>query len=104
MMAQGKKATKTKVDVKNYAAVSFVETESQAKDSEALLASSNIPCIITEQKNHIGTHGYAVMVPEEYADEAYVVIESQDAYDDFYDFSMEDDDPDLDIDLFDEDF
>ena len=29
------------------------------------------------------------MVPEEYLDEAHVIIESQDAYDDYYDFASE---------------
>ena len=43
------------------------------------------------------------MVPEDFLDEAHVVIESQDAYDDFYDFAMEDeDDLDFDADLLDD--
>jgi len=32
------------------------------------------------------------MVPEEFLDEAHVIIETQHAYDDFYDFAMEDED------------
>jgi hypothetical protein len=44
------------------------------------------------------------MVPEDFLDEAHVVIESQDAYDDFCDFTMdEDDDLDFDSDLLDDD-
>lgn len=40
------------------------------------------------------------MVPEEYLDEAHVVIEAQDAYDDFYDLTMDDEDgSDFDSDL-----
>ena len=34
------------------------------------------------------------MVPEDYLDEAHVIIESQGAYDDFYDFALEDDEDD----------
>jgi len=45
------------------------------------------------------------MVPEEFLDEAHVVIESQDAYDDFYDLALEDEEEtDFDSDLFEEDF
>jgi hypothetical protein len=45
------------------------------------------------------------MVSEEFLDEAHVVIESQHAYDDFYDFAMEEDDEaDFDDDFFDDDF
>jgi hypothetical protein len=46
------------------------------------------------------------MVPEEFLDEAHVVIESQDAYDDFYDFSLDDEEDssdDFDPDVFEED-
>ena len=47
----------------------------------------------------------AVMVPEDSLDEAHVVIESQDAYDDFYDFALEEEiDDDFDSDLFEDDF
>ena len=47
------------------------------------------------------------MVPEECLDEAHVVIESQDAYDDFYDFALEDEsdiDTELDNDFLEDDF
>jgi hypothetical protein len=47
---------------------------------------------------------YAIMVPEECADEATVIIESQDAYDDFYDFALEDDKDDFDVDFFDDEY
>jgi hypothetical protein len=42
------------------------------------------------------------MVPEEFVDKAYVIIESQDAYDDFYDMAI-DDEVDFDGDVFDDD-
>jgi len=45
------------------------------------------------------------MVPEEYLDEAHVVIESQQAYDDFYDFALDDEtDGEFDSELFEDDF
>ncbi len=43
---------------------------------------------------------FVVMTPEEMADEAHVIIESQNAYDDFYDSGLDDeneDDPEGDI-------
>ena len=45
------------------------------------------------------------MVPEEYIDEAHVVIESQQAYDDFYDFALEEEnEEDFDEDFFDDEY
>ncbi len=45
------------------------------------------------------------MVPEDFLDEAHVIIESQNAYDDFYDYTVEDEENgDFDDELFEEDF
>jgi hypothetical protein len=84
--------------------VSFVDDFEQAKDKEALLKSNDIPAMIKQQEDEsTGVSGYAVMVPEECLDEAHVVVESQDAYDDFYDYALDDDDDDeFDSDFFDE--
>ncbi|MDD5326925.1 MAG: hypothetical protein PHY02_03810 [Phycisphaerae bacterium] len=89
--------------------VTFVEDLEQAKEYETLLGSNNIPVTIKEQhgdpEDLEDTNMIAIMVPEEYLDEAHVVIESQDAYDDFYDLGLEDEDEDnFDSDLFDDDF
>jgi hypothetical protein len=74
----------------------------QAKEYETLLEANGIPATIKEQG---GEDGIAVMVPEDYLDEAHVVIESQDAYDDFYDFALEDEDEgDFDSELFEDNF
>ena len=49
--------------------------------------------------------GVAIMVPEDSLDEAHVVIESQDAYDDFYYYTLEgEDDVDFDPDYCDDEF
>ena len=75
--------------------VTFAENLEQAKEYESLLEASGIHAVI---KEHSGdseeSDGVAVMVPEDCIDEAHVVIESQDAYDDFYDFALEDEDED----------
>lgn len=87
--------------------VTFAEDMEQAKEYETLLESSGIPTTIKEQSEESAdTKGIAIMVPEDYLDEAHVVIESQDAYDDFYDFALEDEDKegDFDSELFEDDF
>jgi len=78
--------------------VTFTQDLEQAKDYETLLKNNDIPAIIKEQseQSEEESKGIAIMVPEDYLDEAHVVIESQDAYDDFYDFTVEDDEDELD--------
>jgi len=44
------------------------------------------------------------MVAEEFLDEAHVIIESQQAYDDFYDFAIEEDEGDFDDDFFEDEY
>ena len=92
--------------------VTFAENIEQAKEYGALLKANGIHATIKEQSEESAdTDGIAVMVPEDYLDEAHVVIESQDAYDDFYDFALEDEDEDegedegdFDSELFEDDF
>ncbi|MDD5063887.1 MAG: DUF2007 domain-containing protein [Phycisphaerae bacterium] len=89
--------------------VTFAEDMEQAKEYESLLSANGIPAMIKGQSGESAdTDGIAVMVPEDYLDEAHVVIESQDAYDDFYDFALEDEDEedegDFDSELFEDDF
>ncbi|MFB0525302.1 MAG: hypothetical protein ACETVZ_07150, partial [Phycisphaerae bacterium] len=73
---------------------------------ETLLRVNDIPAVIREQVDpSVSSKGIAVMVPEDFLDEAHVVIESQDAYDDFYDFALEDEEEaDFDSGLFEDDF
>jgi hypothetical protein len=93
--------------VKEYVVVAFVEDMDQAREYETLLRLNDIPAVIKEQLDP-GADGkaIAILVPEDFLDEAHVVIESQDAYDDLCDYTMdEDEDLDFDADLSDdEDF
>jgi hypothetical protein len=75
--------------------VATASTMDEAKESETLLKNNEIPAMVKERPNEFGegTH-YAVYVPEDMADEAHVVIESQDAYDDFYDLGLNDESED----------
>jgi len=92
----------TPANLKELVTVTFVEDTEQAKDYETLLKTNDIPAIIKEQNDESSNcKNIAVMVPEKFLDEAHVVIESQDAYDDFYDFALDDD---FDDDLIDEEF
>lgn len=84
--------------------VAVVDTMEEAKEYELLLKSNDIPAMVKrEEKEFADGKCYAVMAPEELADEAHVIIESQDAYDDFYDFAADDEnEDDFDGDVFEE--
>ena len=106
MAKRSKKNHKSLSNLQDFVVVAFVDDTEQAKEYETLLKTNDIPAVINEQyEQSSGTKGIAVMVPEDYLDEAHVVIESQDAYDDFYDFALEDEtDDDFGSDLFEDEF
>ncbi len=106
MAKRPKKTQKSQAEPQEFVVVTFARDLEQARDYEALLKTDNIPAVIKEQREQSTDSGsIAVMVPEDFIDEAHVVIESQDAYDDFYDFAPEEneDDYDFDSDLFEDD-
>lgn len=74
----------------------------EAKDCETLLKTNDIPAMVKERANEFGEgFHYAVYVPDDMVDEAHVVIESQDAYDDFYEFGLDEEtEDDLEGDIF----
>jgi len=106
MAKRPKKTQKSQAKLQDFVIVTFVEDLEQAKDRETLLKNNDIPAIIREQAEELtDSNGFAVMVPEEFLDEAHVVIESQDAYDDFYDLALDNEDEgDFDSDFFEDDF
>ena len=106
MTRRPKKTQKSQAKLQDFVIVTFAESLEQAKDYETLLKNNDIPAMIREQHEQSASDkSIAVVVPEDFLDEAHVVIESQDAYDDFYDFALEDEDnADLDSDLFEDDF
>ncbi len=105
MPRRSKKTDNSRTNVQDFVMVNFIEDSEQAKDKVALLKRNDIPATIKEQQDEsTGINGYAVMVPEEYIDEAHVVVESQDAYDDFYDYAVDDDDDEFGSDFFDDEF
>jgi hypothetical protein len=106
MAKRYKKNQKSQTEIQDFVVVTFIDDLEQAKEYESLLKTNNIPAVINEQNDQSnGMKSIAVMVPEDFLDEAHVVIESQDAYDDFYDFALEDEtDEDFDSDLFEDEF
>ena len=106
MAKHSPKGRKAQTKVQELVTVVFADSVDQAKDYETILESNDIPVIIKEQdEQEANGKVIAVMVPGDFLDEAHVVIESQDAYDDFYDLALEDEDEgDIDSDLFDEAF
>jgi hypothetical protein len=106
MAKRSKKGQKSQAKLEGYVVVAFAEDMEQATEYKSLLEANDISAIIAEHDEHvIGSKEIAVMVPEEYLDEAHVIIESQHAYDDFYDFALEgEDDGDFDDDFFEDEF
>jgi hypothetical protein len=105
MTKRSRKDHKAQVKLQGYVVVTFAEDLDQAREFESLLKVNDVPVIVEEQKDQLGNSEIAVMVPEEFLDEAHVIIESQDAYDDFYDFAVDDeDDEEFGADAFDDDF
>ncbi|MDY0356884.1 MAG: hypothetical protein RBR19_13470 [Sedimentisphaerales bacterium] len=92
--------------LKDLVVVTLLSDVDQAKEYQTLLKLNDIPATIQEQFDPTGEHkGAAIMVPEDFLDEAHVVIESQDAYDDFYDYALEEEDEvDFDADMLDDDY
>ena len=105
MAKRSEKAQKAQTKLEEFVVVVFADDLEQAKYYETLLKTNDIPAMVREQNKsrQADAKGVVVMVPEDFLDEAHVVIESQDAYEDFYDFSLEDEnDDDFDSDFFDD--
>lgn len=105
MAKRSKKSRDSQAKLQGYVVVTFADDMEQAKDYESLLRANEVPVEVTEQADQMGNREIAIMVPDEFLDEAHVIIESQDAYDDFYDIALDDDDDaDFDSDLFEDDY
>ncbi len=108
MTKRPKKNQKSQSKLKDFVVVAFADDMDKAREYETLLRVNDIPTVVREQFDQsIGVRSVAVMVPEDCLDEAHVVIESQDAYDDFYDFAVEDEneiESDFESNFFEDDF
>jgi hypothetical protein len=106
MAKRSKKGHRSQAKMQGYVVVTFAEDLEQAREYKTLLEVNDVSAIINKQEEQsLGSKEIAVMVPEDFLDEAHVIIESQHAYDDFYDYTLEDEeDDDFDDELFEEDF
>ena len=107
MAKRSKKTPKTQSNLEGLVVAALTKDMEQAREYETLLKVNDIPVTIIEQDEQpTETKDIAVMVPEECLDEAHVIIESQDAYDDFYDFASEENEDfgDLDGPFFEDEF
>lgn len=100
-----KKTRRGGIAVKEMVTVAFAEDVDLAKQYKQLLNENDIPAgVKTKQDPSINYQGIAVVVPEEYLDEAHVIIESQSSMGDFYDIAFaEDEYGDSRDDVFDDD-
>jgi len=82
-----RKIRKREAVVKDYVTVAFAEDLGLAREYEKLLAEHDIPAVVKNQsRSQEGDYsGIAVVVPEEYLDEAYALISKEASYDDFFD-------------------
>ncbi len=104
MAKRSRKKQKSQTNTTEYVIVTFTEDSEQAKEYELLLKASEIPALVKEPHGETESSGFAVMVPEDFIDEAHVIVESQDAYDDFCDYAMDDEEDAFGNDFFDDDF
>ena len=99
MAKRSKKTQKAKGSLQGLVVVTLTKDMEQAREYETLLRVNDIPVVVKEMDDQSSdSKDIAVMVPEDYLDEAHVVIESQDAYDDFYDFALENEEEEGDFD------
>ncbi len=106
MAKRSKKGHRSQAKMQGYVVVTFAENLEQAREYKTLLEVNDVSAIINEQQEQsLGSKEIAIMVPEDFLDEAHVIIESHNAYDDFYDYALEDEENgDFDDELFEEDF
>lgn len=85
--------------------VAHAEDFELANEYAQLLDDSGIPCQVKNRDSSAGEFGVVIVVPEDYYDEAHMIIESAQENNGFYDFFFEDPDmlDDMDQDYFDED-
>ena len=100
-----KRTRKRQSRLQELVVVATSDTAEEARDYEMLLKNNDIPAMVKQQQDEFSQgKRFVVMTPEEMADEAHVIIESQDAYDDFYDSGLDDEnEEDSEDDIFEDD-
>ena len=92
MTSRRKKKHGGQTSLKEFITVAYAEDMDLAKQYKKVLKAEGIPVVIKAQSESSGHFpGIAVMVPEDYLDEAHVLIESHSAYDDFFETAFSED-------------
>jgi hypothetical protein len=107
MTKRTRKSGKASSSTKELVVVAAANSMDEAKDYEAILRNNKIKAVIKQQQDEFTEDKrYVVMVQEDLADEANVIIESQNSYDDYDSDSDSDSDEitedDLEGDVFDD--
>lgn len=89
MAKRTQKKVKTKENLEGYVIVTFADGFDQASKYESLLKDNDIPAVIHK---HDDSEGLSVMVPEDLIDEAQILIDSENNYNDIYDVMISEDD------------
>lgn len=105
MANRKKKTNNSGTALKGLVTVAFAEDIDLATQYKELLNDNDIPAAIKSRPDpDVSFQGIAVMVPEDYLDEAHILIEDQNSIGDFYDLAFgEDDYDDADRDFYDSD-
>lgn len=90
MAEQSHNSTQTQHNFEESVAVTYTDDHQQAEELEELLKSNEIPAMVRENYSDSSQNKFAVMVPEDYVDEANAIIDSQQSYEDFYELINED--------------
>lgn len=90
-MANRKKSTLSGTALKGLVTIAFAEDVDLAKQYKQMLLENDIPAAIKARGDQeSGIKGVPVLVPEEYIDEAHVLINSHSSMGDFYNVTFED--------------
>ena len=106
MAKRSRKSQKGQTKLQELTVIATTETSEEAKEFETLLKNNDIPAIVKKQRDELSdSQRFVVMVPEEHTDEAHVIIESQNAFDDFYDSELDEvNEDDFSADFYDDEF
>jgi hypothetical protein len=105
MTKRTRKSSKTQTSAKELVVVATANSMDEARDYESLLRNNDIKAVVKKQQDEFTEDmRYVVMVQEDLADEANVIIESQNSYDDYDSDSDSDEitEDDLEGDVFDD--
>jgi len=103
MAKSHKKSSPSQESTQELVTVAFAQEMEQAEHYKAILKENDIAAVIKESQRTPNAKTFAVMVAEDFLDEAHVIIESEDAYRDFCEYALEDEQDNFFDEAFDDD-